>query len=261
MTLALVIAALVAGFAGSAHCAGMCGPIVSVFETTGHGNGLDWPRRASYQIGRLLTYLAIGAVVGVIGVAAVRAGAPTQTALVLRTIAALALLLIGLRLSGALNSNVLDRAGQTLWRSVAPLAKHVLPLSTPARALAAGMIWGTLPCGLVYAAAALAIGSGGPLQGAIVMAAFWLGTLPALLAIGGFAQRGLQGPTRRLAGAFSVVMAIGALGMMLMPSHSHSDGTHESAHSVHKSHDSAHMHPKEHIQSSEEPMVNEHEGH
>lgn len=261
MTLTLIIAALVAGFAGSAHCAGMCGPIVSVFETTGHGNGLDWPRRASYQIGRLLTYLAIGALVGVIGVAAVRAGAPTQTALVLRTIAALALLLIGLRLLGALNSNVLDRAGQMLWRSVAPLAGHVLPLSTPPRALAAGMIWGTLPCGLVYAAAALAIGSGGALQGAVVMAAFWLGTLPALLAIGGFAKRGLQGPTRRLAGAFSVTMAVGALAMMLMPSHSHSEGMPESAHSVHKTHDSAHIQTEKHIQSSEEPLVNEHKGH
>ena len=126
MTLALVIAALVAGFAGSAHCAGMCGPIVSVFETNGHGNGLDWPRRASYQVGRLLTYLTIGALAGVIGIGAVRAGAPTQTALVLRTIAALALLLIGLRLLGGLPGGLAVDDG--LWDGLADLAEaHLGP--------------------------------------------------------------------------------------------------------------------------------------
>ena len=111
----------------------------------------------------------------------------------------------------------LERGGAFLWRRVAPLARHVLPVSSPARALAAGFIWGALPCGLVYSAVAMAAVSGSLASGAQVMLLFWLGTLPALWVAGASAARlsSLRNRRviRRIAG--SILVALGLIGLAM----------------------------------------------
>jgi sulfite exporter TauE/SafE len=110
-----------------------------------------------------------------------------------------------------------------LWQRLAPLTRRVLPATTPLRALAAGLLWGALPCGLVYGAVAIAATAGTPAGGALVMAAFWAGTAPVLIAAGASAARLRQVRGRplfrRAAGALLVVT--GALSLALPLLHSH----------------------------------------
>ena len=239
MLAGLAGAALVAGLLGSGHCVGMCAPVVGLFErATAPGRGLTWQRRLAYQAGRLTLYATIGAIAGT-ATGALSASVPaTQLAMVLRAVAAVALLMLGLRLLvGERVATPLDRLGAAFWRAIAPLARYVVPLSTNARAFGAGLLWGALPCGMVYATAGLALASASATGGALVMAAFWLGTLPAMLSLGVVAQRGFASRWRRLAGAITVAMAIVAL-VPLVPagSHSHSPATgSEGASAMHSS--------------------------
>ncbi len=222
MTIALFVAAFLAGLAGSAHCAGMCGPIVGVFETALQGNGQTLPRRLAYQVGRLSYYAALGALSAAAVATAVSLGTAGSVATVLRSLAAVALLLLGLRLLfGGRAAAAIDGVGRKLWQLLAPLTRHVLPMTSLPRALAGGFIWGALPCGLVYSAVAVAATSGSAIGGAAVMTAFWLGTLPALLLLGGSAAALWSGHRRRLAGAVTVAMAVFALVMPWLPNNSH----------------------------------------
>ena len=83
----------------------------------------------------------------------------------------------------------IEHLGRPLWRRLQPLTRRYLPVRTARQALLAGAIWGWLPCGLVYTASIAALASGGAGQGALVMLAFGLGTLPVLLATGMAAER------------------------------------------------------------------------
>jgi sulfite exporter TauE/SafE len=219
MSLALCIAALVAGFAGSGHCVGMCGPIVGMFESTPAVGHSPLRRRIGYHVGRLGFYLLLGAVVGVLGTA-LAASMPAKTAaMTLRLLAALALIMVGLRLMlGKRRTTWLDHAGQSLWQHVSPLARFVLPMSSLPKSFAAGFIWGAMPCGLVYSVLSVAAVSGSAPHGALVMLAFWLGTLPALAAVGAGARRAFNARFRKLSGAALVVAACVSIGA-LWPSH------------------------------------------
>ncbi|MCL4748382.1 MAG: sulfite exporter TauE/SafE family protein, partial [Burkholderiaceae bacterium] len=97
----------------------------------------------------------------------------------------LLLITIGLYLTGALGSLAfLERLGRAPWRALAPLATRLLGARSWFAALAAGMVWGWVPCGMVYGVLVAALMAGGALQGAMLMLAFGLGTLPNLLALG-----------------------------------------------------------------------------
>jgi hypothetical protein len=109
----------------------------------------------------------------------------------------------------------LERAGLVLWRRLHPLTRHLLPADTLPRALGLGLLWGWLPCGLVYGILATALLSGNALDGAAIMAAFGLGTVPNLL-LAGFAMRGLAArlqirPVRIAAG--TLVLGFGVYGL------------------------------------------------
>ena len=77
-----------------------------------------------------------------------------------------------------------EQAGGVLWQRIEPLGKRLLPVQTVGQALVLGLLWGWIPCGLVYSALILTISAGGVLQGLGIMLAFGLGTLPNLLAMG-----------------------------------------------------------------------------
>jgi hypothetical protein len=107
---------------------------------------------------------------------------------------------------------VMEAAGATLWRRLQPCTRRFLPANTIPRALGLGALWGWLPCGMVYAVLLTAASTGDARDGALVMAAFGLGTLPNLLAVAVFAHRlqrytGISGV--RIAGA----LAVAALGV------------------------------------------------
>jgi hypothetical protein len=191
---ALLLSALVMGLLGSTHCVVMCGGVVSVLH--GGLTQLGRSRRAEttrlalgYNLGRVASYATAGAVAGAFGAAVDRVPALHGAELGLRLGAGLLMLGLGLYLAGAWRRFALiERAGLPLWRHLEPVARRLLPVRTMPAALALGALWGWMPCGLVYAALGLALGTGSAGAGALAMVAFGLGTVPMLLTMGALAS-------------------------------------------------------------------------
>lgn len=187
-------AAFVTGLLGGVHCLGMCGGIVGALtlglgDTRGVGNGRSlWPYLIAYNVGRILSYSVAGALMGGVG-ALVLAVAPAQTVQHgLLAAAGIFMILLGLYLGGWWRLlAAVERLGGGLWRRIEPLGRRFLPVRTPGQALIIGILWGWIPCGLVYTMLIWAVAAGGALRGATIMLTFGLGTLPNLLAMGLFA--------------------------------------------------------------------------
>lgn len=179
-------AAFLAGLAGGVHCAAMCGPLVGIACGARSGRaGGQWLRHAlAYNAGRIASYAAAGAITGTIGAAglALRGEPLTQQALL--AIMSASLLLLAAYVAGvAPLVRGIEAAGAAVWRHIEPYSRRFLPARTPARAFGLGLVFGWLPCGMVYVALIAALATADPLNGAAVMTAFGLGTLPNLLAI------------------------------------------------------------------------------
>ena len=231
-----IIAALLAGFFGSTHCVGMCGAIVVLFEGPSSPDARFniWLRRFLYNVGRLFFYMLLGTVAGISGAVVTKTFGISQGLLVLRLLAALLVVAVGLNLLFDWRlTRFLEAAGARLWPKFSGLAKHVLPVNSAGRAIFAGFIWGALPCGLVYSAVAIAATSGSPISGASIMFAFWLGTLPTLLAVGATAQHLSRWKSRkafrRVAGIIVILIGLAALTPL---------GTNTGEHSHHSAGDS-----------------------
>jgi uncharacterized protein len=215
---ALAAAAFVAGLLGGVHCAGMCGGIVGTLALQSRGPLLA--RQLGFNAGRIASYVAAGTVFGLAGGFAQMAG-PVVTVQAAMFAAANALMvLLGLYVAGwGVAMQRFEAVGARLWRRVQPVARTFLPIDSPRRAIAAGVLWGWVPCGLVYSMLALAMASGSAHDGAFVMLAFGLGTLPNLLAAGMAAQKLFairRAPwVRRAAGLLIVVL--GAIGLARVP--------------------------------------------
>ncbi len=179
-----IFAAFLIGFLGSAHCLLMCGGLAGALQmmmppTTA--------RRVWLQLvlgaGRISSYALCGALFGGLGAGIV--GSTGVAPQWLQLFAGLMLLAMALYISrlwfGLLK---LERAGQHLWRVLQPLAQRLLPLDSTPKAFGYGLCWGYLPCGLVYSALSWSLGSGSAVDGALWMALFGLGTLPAVLLAG-----------------------------------------------------------------------------
>lgn len=184
MTIALLIAAFMMGFLGSPHCLGMCGGIVAAFNLSLQGRvaGKKTLLVTGYHIGRLLSYMLLGLAVGFLGAQVFQGVMHSQAP---RIVMGVSLVLVGASMLGLPWLNALERLGLKLWRVLAPLRQKVLPLNTLPKALFAGVLWGFLPCGLVYGALLLAVSSNSTLDAALLMLAFGLGTTPMLLATAG----------------------------------------------------------------------------
>ncbi|MDP5291935.1 sulfite exporter TauE/SafE family protein [Oceanimonas sp. CHS3-5] len=184
------VAALLIGFLGAGHCIAMCGGVAAAFSMAipQTQRRWQWLYLLSYNAGRIASYALAGALVGGVfaGLADISLG--KQGLLWLRGLAGIMMILLGLYLARWWNGLLaLERLGNGLWRHIKPLAGRFVPFRHPLAALPFGMIWGWLPCGLVYSALTWSAVSGGAAQGALVMALFGLGTLPTLLALGGLA--------------------------------------------------------------------------
>lgn len=208
----LAAAALAAGFLGGVHCIGMCGGIAASLSAAARG-----PRILAFNAGRIAAYAAAGALAGLVGIA-------FDAQLVLMVVANLLMLLLGLYVAGWGRVLLrLESLGVHLWRRLEPLRARVFPIDSTAKALGAGAVWGWLPCGLVYSMLGLALASGTPAGGALVMLAFGLGTLPSLLAAGYAAQRLLawRGNLWVRRGAGMAIMAMAVVGLARIPRVAH----------------------------------------
>ena len=208
-----LLSAIAIGWLGGVHCFGMCGGIVSALTLSAPQAGRTRLLLA-YNLGRCSTYVVLGLAVGALGQLGTQALGVAPA--LLYALANLLLIGMGLYLLGLpWLVRPLEQGGQHLWRYIEPVSRQLFPVNTAPRALGVGLLWGFLPCGLVYSALATAFAMSSAVQGGLWMAAFALGTLPNLLLAGwvgaGSLQKLRQSSLRWVAGV--LVAGWGAYGL------------------------------------------------
>ena len=186
-----VTGAFLVGLMGAGHCIGMCGGLVGAFSSqlprSAKQNQLALQLRFlfTYNVGRILSYALAGALVGGSASALGMLFDMDLYLITLRLIAGLMMVATGLYIAQIWSGVVqVERAGKLIWRFLSPIASKMVPVKTIPQAFIGGMLWGWLPCGLVYSTLTWAVAASSASQGAMIMASFGLGTLPALLSAG-----------------------------------------------------------------------------
>lgn len=204
----LLVSALILGLLGGGHCLGMCGGLMGALTLA-----IPAEQRAqrlqlliAYNLGRIFSYATAGLLLGMAGWAL----ANSPAAMLMRVVAALLLIAMGLYLAGWWSGLTrIEALGRGLWRYIQPLTRRFMPVTSLPRALLLGGLWGWLPCGLVYSTLLWAASQGDALDSAALMLAFGIGTMPVLLATGMAAERMttlLRKQGVRMAGGILVIL-------------------------------------------------------
>jgi sulfite exporter TauE/SafE len=210
-------AAFLAGLGGGLHCAGMCGGIVAAMCSPAVGGTPVLRHVFAYNFGRIFSYSVAGALAGAVGAVAALGSAGQVLQPLVLAFASLMLIALGLSLAEITPLvRRLETMGTRLWRRLQPWTSRLLPITSSRRAFALGALWGWLPCGMVYAVLAAALALGNWWQGAMLLMAFGVGTLPNLIALGAFWQK--LDAVRRLPALRSIagcaVVAFGIYGLI-----------------------------------------------
>jgi sulfite exporter TauE/SafE len=208
----LVLAATTGLLGGFGHCAGMCGPLAA---SLGVVSGPQGARRALagqalYNAGRVTTYATLGGLMGLTGSFVNTAGRLAGLQNAVSVAAGALMVLMGLGAAGVAPwaRRVEERVAGRLFRAV----RSVLEGGGLGRHYTLGLMLGFLPCGLSYSVFMGSAATGGLPQGLLFALAFALGTVPALLLVGGTAAAlspRLRGALYRAGGL--AVVAVGTL--------------------------------------------------
>ena len=207
-------AALLLGLVASGHCSLMCGGITAALGLASARDARGGPllrlllgyqlgRVASYALAGLLLAGALGSIVAWLDIEIVRR--------LLRLLAALVLLSAALVAFGLMD-DLMRTPGRRLWSVLSPLGRRLLPVSSVSRAVAFGAVWGWMPCGFVYSVLLVAALEMNAARGALTMAAFGAGTIPAML-LGSYgasrvARLAARPLARKLTGAVLLASAV-----------------------------------------------------
>ena len=225
------------GLVSSGHCIGMCGGIMGALTLAipAEAKKKRWIILIAYNVGRIGSYALMGLMAGFFAQQFAALGGGEF----LRALAGLLLIAMGLYLADWWRGlTYLEKLGRHLWAYLQPLGKSLMPVNNVPKAMGLGVVWGWLPCGLVYSALALAMSQPSPLIAASAMFAFGVGTLPSVLAAGVLAQqlaKILQKRGVRL-GLATLVMLYGAwtlYGGFIGHGHHHSPDNNSDAHHHH----------------------------
>jgi sulfite exporter TauE/SafE len=239
-------AALIAGLAGSGHCLGMCGGVAGALAMrarTTHAGGVSESRVAlalAYNLARISSYALAGTLAGLLGRTLLRAVDVAPLSIALRVAAGLIMVAAGGRLLfGWRLLDPIEAAGAGLWRRLAPWTNRGVHRAGLTGAIGLGLAWGWLPCGLTYSMLLLAATTASVTQGALVMAAFGLGTLPSMLTatlVLDRAARALasRASLRNVAGTLLVAFGAWTAGNALYHGFAHGQGGHGAAHAMHE---------------------------
>ncbi|MBI4006201.1 MAG: sulfite exporter TauE/SafE family protein, partial [Gammaproteobacteria bacterium] len=206
------------GLFSTLHCLGMCGGIISALSLSIPDRaGVDIKNKAkfvvAYNFGRISSYTLAGAIAGFVGEHVVTAIMPESGHRILQVAAAIVLVLIGLHLAGWLPKfTKIEFLGFKLWQLVQPVLRRLIPVTGLPQALLAGVIWGWLPCALVYSMLLWSLTGGSAYAGALLMFAFGLGTFPSMITAGVLGSRLFdilkQRTIRNLAGVIIIFLGI-----------------------------------------------------
>ncbi|MBI1263945.1 MAG: hypothetical protein GC187_04340 [Alphaproteobacteria bacterium] len=208
-----MLAGLIAGLSASVHCLAMCGGIAAAIAVRGAGNA-NARRRiivlTQAQLARVGVYIVLGAAAGAVGWGFHDSQPPDLARAVARWLSAAILM--------AAAFSVLDipvfggAGGRMAGRIASPLTRrlHHLHRLGP---FGLGLAWGLIPCAMVYLATFYAGLTGSPVQGALVMAGFGLGTIPALTALAGGAAS-VAALLRHAAWRFVAAALLGGLAVL-----------------------------------------------
>lgn len=184
------VSAFLAGLLGTTHCISMCGSIVGTLTLCLPANVHQSPHRLwlyllIYNLGRISSYIVAGMLVGFLGAQFLHLLPLDNPHLVIKWISGLFMIALGLYLAEwSQTLAILEKVGALMWRRIEPLGRRFMPVKRPLQALGFGLVWGWLPCGLVYSALAFSLTSCSAWQGGLLMLAFGLGTLPMVLTLG-----------------------------------------------------------------------------
>lgn len=180
------LAAFVIGLFSSLHCIGMCGSIIgtltySLSQELRNNKRILFSIILSYNLGRVASYAIAGALVGLLSIPFSQGMAYRFLQLASAAIMAGAGLYIG---GWFPRFAYIEKMGSRFWKLIEPFGRKMIPVKTRGQAMLFGMIWGWLPCGLIYTALALAATTGNIMHSSMTMLAFGLGTLPAVVGVG-----------------------------------------------------------------------------
>ena len=225
----IIVSGLIAGLVGSVHCVVMCGGLVGVISAS-----LKSSRRravtywVNYHFGRILSYTIAGILAGSI-TGQISSLFPVHRAHVIGSmIAGIFLVILGGHVAQWWNLlSVVETAGGRLWQKIVPIFAKIVPPKALHHAIIGGLLWGWIPCGLVYSTLVLAASTADPINGGLTMAAFGIGTLPMLLAMGMVAKQleklKFQNWLRMLSGTALCALGV-AVALDVVPLHISSQG-------------------------------------
>jgi len=183
----ILVSVFLMGLLGGVHCLGMCGGVVGVLTAGLAPEVRSNPKKIAlfhlnYNIGRILSYILMGLAFGLLGAILAQTLQMSLFDKALRIFSGVLMVMVGLYIGGWSSSvQILEKVGAKLWAILQPLTRRFLPVKDLKSAFFTGLLWGGIPCGLVYGALSFAIVSGSASQGGLIMLAFGLGTLPSLL--------------------------------------------------------------------------------
>ena len=235
--IASYITAFLLGLFSAAHCVGMCGSIIGVLTMNLPNDVRESPRRMlpyvfNYNLGRIVSYGIAGLFVGLLSTPL----AKIEAFFLLRLLSVIVMIGMGLHLAGWWPTFArVERLGAPIWRKLQPLGQRLIPVRSRLAAFFLGLVWGWLPCGLVYAALLVAATAGDAVKAAGVMLAFGTGTLPAVMGTGLFAgMLSTLSRTKHLRQAAGLLIIALALISLMFPFGSGAHDAHE--HGSHQHH-------------------------
>ena len=179
MELAMIISAIVLGFASGFHCIGMCGPIALSMGLT-KNQALNFQlQNLTYNLGRVITYAILGGIVGIVGEGFQMAGIQKYLTI---TVGLLLIVMAIFSFGGKDFASRIPLVSNILLKIKMSLGKLLQKPDYKSRFLT-GILNGFLPCGMVYMALTASLAAGGIWQGASFMALFGLGTIPFMFAV------------------------------------------------------------------------------
>lgn len=206
------------GLFSSLHCVSMCGSIIGTLSYSLKPEIRKDKSKMlafifSYNSGRIFSYMLAGLIVGLIESMLTLPLGDEHGHRVLQIASALIITGAGFYIAGWFPSFAyIEKTGSYFWKAIEPYGRQLIPVVSLKQAFLFGMVWGWIPCGLVYTALALATTTGDIGLSIVSMFAFGLGTLPAVMGlgmVGSFITRlsSLQ-TTKKVIGMLLVLVAV-----------------------------------------------------